>query len=185
MTMANLCITHIVIEGELATLTRINDAVKEHPGWIGTILNTLGIECSEKDPTSAGFINEKGEIAPSADGKKHCLKLHSEDKWTMSCFMSRLSQKFDVNIYFSAECPDDGWWVSNDKKGLYFPERYLIDWGLYSSKKDEDENMAYFNGRQEMLDFIKEKFGCEKPRESVQKEIAAYSACKIIKGFTY
>ena len=181
--MANICVTDIMIEGELTTLNKIKDATDKllrkrkatNPYvWIGDILGELGIKCSETDPQSSGFVTEEPTLGTTEDGT-HNLHIIEEGKYCPSNFMAFIMKAFGTRIYFDSQCFDYLDWNTNDEKGKYFEDRFSIVDGL--------NGVSYFKSRPEMMKYLKKNHNITTLKEVSEREDILYMKCNVLKTY--
>ena len=168
--MANWAITNYTIEGNIESLEKINDAILNHSveykssdNWEGNILDALGIDFREKLPDGKDKFYIRGFIMdnPSFDKANGILSFYAEEAWRQTDFHILLEQKFkDIKVYFCCEEPDCDVFVTNDKKGKYYPERYLVDCCINNDYKHE-----YFKTKKDTYAFIKNISMCKNEKD--------------------
>lgn len=150
--MPNWCTTDYVIEGPHETLKKINDAILHHEveensssDWEGNVLKALGITW-ERIPDEKGYYM-KGFIQDSSFLDEDTLKFYAEEAWGITDFNLVLEKNFpDIKVYFNGEEPNMEVYLTNDKEGKYFPNRYFVDTCInrvYNSEYFKTKEKAY------------------------------------------
>ena len=138
--MANWAWTQYVVEGPKKTLNKIEKALKHpdvqensSPSWEGNVLRALKIEWEQKTSEDKGSYSSKymrGFIAEISWGNKEhtLLRFDAEEAWGITDFGEVLEGAFkDIKIYYESEEPGMGIFITNDKDGKYFKDRFYAD----------------------------------------------------------
>ena len=154
--MANWAYTSYAIEGNRESLEKIYEAIL-HPdvkegsteGWEGNVLRALGIEWEEAKPGGEGK-HIRGFISDEpwwGDDEHTFLRFEAEEAWNVTDFDCILMENLkDVKVYWTTEEEGMGIYVTNDKKGKYFPYRFFVDTCIndnYSNDYFKDKDSAY------------------------------------------
>lgn len=165
--MANWAMTDYAIEGPKEILEKINDAILHHETsegasehWEGDILKALGIEWTD-DRYLRGFIYD----GPWWDNDEHTsLRFQAEEAWDVTDFHEVLEETYpEIKIYWNCEEPDNEVYMTNDKEGKYFSERYYVDICIH-----DDYWSDYFKTEETAYKYVEEVTGC-KNEEDVEK----------------
>lgn len=154
--MATWCLTDYTIEGEGKSVESLYKIIKEvdstsYPTsadgfgslWLKNIISKMGGETSR--------IYCRGEIInyEMIDG---LLYLQLESAWSeMREWRYFVLRKYpNLKIYYRAEEEDFGYYLTNDKDGIYYPERYRI-----SNSSDDD---VYLNRPYDVFQYLMKKY---------------------------
>ena len=151
--MPNWCSTSYMIEGPHETLKKINDAILYHevqenssPDWEGNVLLALGITWKQSTPDGKNYYM-RGFIQDSPSLGENTLEFYAEEAWGVTDFNLVLEKNFpDIKVYFNGEEPNMEVYLTNDKEGKYFPNRYFVDTcinGAYNLEYFETKEKAY------------------------------------------
>jgi hypothetical protein len=120
---------------------------------------------------------QQAEIETGSDGIVY-LQTWTQTAWGPAHgLIEKLSEKFNLTYLYFAEEPGSGIYETNDREGLYFSDRFIIE--------QCDEETVYYTDIQEALDDI----ACRTNRtcvdmESAQKIIDDYNSEHENKGIT-
>lgn len=135
--MPNWAFTNYVIEGPAKTLQKIYEAIL-HPdvqdnsdeSWEGNVLRALGIswldrsQDRENGKYMRGFICAPQERTP----EDTCLIFDAQEAWGVTDFDVVLQENIPgIKVYWSSEEGNMGIYMTNDKEGKHFPERFYVD----------------------------------------------------------
>ena len=170
--MPNWAYTNYAVEGDKKEITELNrlfnrtmsmkrPAAKNGfgPGWIGNLVKTFGHNWKEypcRGTFSIPHLDEKG-----------VLRFDTETAWgRCDCIELLIKERFpNVNVYFIEEECGMGIFVTNDEKGLYFPDQYIVettdDDTNYCTEKEAIDLLSKtagkpFNNISEALEWVKQ-----------------------------
>lgn len=165
--MANMASVAYAIEGSKESLEIIKEAIlkasedKDHwTEW--TACKNLGfLEEELENERLGGAIDGDVEI-----NEQGTLRFWAEERWGLQDFNELLKRKFpNIKIYWVVEEPDNEVYCTNDKKGKYFPERYLCD-----TAQDDEYQYEYFRTEEAMYKWLsKITNGRVKSKEDVEE----------------
>lgn len=154
--MPNWCDTNYVIEGPKKDLEKIQNAIKNHKvredsadNWEGNILDELGIKFNEAGANMRGFIDCEGDL--TVYDYYATFNFYAQEAWYKTDFSRYLEDAFPkITIYWRAEEPGCEIYETNDDKGDYFPERYVVDYSI-GVKSDTE----YFSTEEEVIKYLR------------------------------
>lgn len=171
--MPNWCDTTYVCEGdekEIKALKKVLDAnnrrktsrVENDFGtmWIGNIIDQLGYNWEE--------YSCRGEIT-GYDLDDDILFIYQSTAWCeQEGFREVIQKKFpSIHVFFQAQEPSRGLYVTNDSTGEYFPEKYVLD-GM--------DVWEFFGSIDGAAEFVKDIVGHDVPAEysAIKDALEAY-----------
>ena len=157
--MANCCLNTIRIEGPEADLLllkqRINAVRKEKnkKGWdLYRLLLRLGVQ--EETAAAADCRDDfTGGDATIEDGVLH---LDTESAWSFADEGWELLRTMfpEIDVYYLAEEPANGVFVTNDIARKYFKSIYYLDF----SEDGEESQTEYFDDEKSLVDYVRDNF---------------------------
>lgn len=151
--MPNYCDTKYVFVGSETEIADLHKKLKSIPNDSSMSRNleslgrVCGINCEEID----------------CDGDIGCFELESPTKLELetltnhrennAVFKVILKDYPSIQCFFSAECNDSSYYVTNDYGRQYFPERFIV--------KEGCEEPQYFNNPPRLFAYISELLSCE------------------------
>ena len=111
--------------------------------WCGCLVSLLGGDWNE--------VYCRGEIdSYEFSGTTLCISVTSA--WSeLGEWRRFIKSKFpNIHIVYSAEEPGNIYYVTNDKEGDYFPERYILDF---------TDGLEYFNSLESAAEYVKNLTG--------------------------
>lgn len=148
--------------------------------WYGCLVHALGEDWNQYYCRGSwDSVNKEND---------NLLSWFDETAWgPMTEVFNLIEEKFpDVKVYWIAEEPGMGYYVSNDVNHKYFNTRFILCF-------DDCERIEYFESEQEMLDFInqylngKPDLKSDKPISSLEELDAFVENCEDMyySPFTY
>lgn len=161
--MANWASTSYAIEGPKEILEKIELAINNpdfnetgDESWEGYVLKALGIEWVSKDQDREngkymrGFIDSGVEPYSDFYDNLGVLRFCAEEAWGRTDFCEVLEEAFpDIKIYWIVEESGCEIYVTNDKEGKYFPDRYWVD-----IAQNDIYNSEYFTNKEDMYEWL-------------------------------
>ena len=165
--MANIASVAYAIEGPKETLQKINEAIVAATHADDNRYELYKAAEYLKLPIIEGKTRLGGEITeePTWDENTGALRFWSEERWGLQDFEELLRQKFsDIKVYWVVEESGCEVYVTNDKEGKYFPERYWVD-----TAQDDIYQSEYFKTEEAMYKWLSEiTNGRVKSKEDVE-----------------
>lgn len=151
--MANWASTTYAIEGSKQSLENI----------LGSICLAITADNNKYEEYNAcvdlGFTEKelegkrlRGEITEQPKMENGVLKFCAEEAWGLQDFEALLRQKSsDIKVYWIVEEPGLEVYVTNDKEGKYFSDRYWVD-----TAQDDIYQSEYFKTEEDIYKWLSE-----------------------------
>lgn len=127
--MANMASVAYAIEGSEESLKwiqqAIKDAIESKESFYEEYLACKNLGFLEKELENKRLGGEISDIPELDNGVLH---FWAEERWGLQNFNELLEKKFPgIKVYWRVEECGCGLYCTNDKEGVYFPERYWVD----------------------------------------------------------
>ena len=164
--MPNWCFSTYQIEGKKEEMEALYNKMKELQEmpetlidngfgvkWLGNLVEVLG-----GDWNSIGCRGTWDDL--EYDG--YTVSFTTETAWN-PCFETfELVERIypSLKIYYTAEEEGNDYYITNDREGKYFPERYWVD-----TAQDDVYQSEYFSDEESMYKWLEEKYGVKNEEE--------------------
>lgn len=167
--MPNWCTTDYVFAGEVDNAKRFYNDIQrvintEHSFewdgktfkgdsyWLGYVKEELLPELKEEEISCRGTIEYLDDIEIFYNDKV-VVRLTTETAWcACSELMNKIADKYDLQLFYYSEEPGSCIYETNDKEGIFFSQRYLID---------SDECCDYYDDFEEFAQAFEDITGCK------------------------
>ncbi len=161
--MANYCANSIVFYAEDKTLltdlwVKINTCIDKRKCRVINILKACGYSEQEAVERADGrdYFTYLDDTVTESCGKYY-FKADTDSAWNpnIDSFKILLKEKYDgkIELMYQSEEAGCGIFITNDIKGIFFSERYRLDFDI-----GKDWITEYFSDYEELVNFIADEF---------------------------